>query len=233
MKALDLHRWDVSPREAIQIQNQLREKVIYETPFRELEEIRWVAGCDLSLDTARGILFGGVIVYSFPDLGEVERKSGHRKVAFPYVPGLLAFREGPVLLEVLASLRHDPDVLIFDGQGRAHPRGLGIASHLGLFFDKPSVGCAKSNLCGTFTDPGPRKGEWSPIIAREGQAIGAVLRTRDGVRPIFVSPGHRMDMAMSLKIALGCLDKTRIPKPTREADHFVESLKSADLDGRY
>lgn len=217
-----IHSWDVPPKEAVRIQRDLRGKLVLK---KKAGRIHLVAGCDIALDPASNTGFGGVIVYSYPDLAEVERKSASLTLRFPYIPGLLAFREGPVLLEVIASLETVPDVFIFDGQGIAHPRGLGIASHLGLFLDRPTIGCAKSRLYGTYEEPASQKGSFTPLLDAKGKPCGAVLRTRDRVKPVFVSPGHRMDLKSALQITLACVDGMRIPKPTREADHFVESLR--------
>ena len=225
MKIHQLHRWDVSPKEAFQLQDKLRERIVLKNPFKSIHDIQTVAGCDLSIDNQRRIFFCGVIVYTFPALEELERQVTEYPITFPYVPGLLAFREGPALLEVLSRLRQDPDILIFDGQGVAHPRRMGIASHLALFLDKPCIGCAKSRLYGKYEEPGLKKGSTSFLRGNQGEVIGRVLRTRDHVRPIFVSPGHRLDFDTSVEIVLHCLDKTRIPKPTREADLFVEAVK--------
>lgn len=217
----DLHPWNVSPKEAFEIQSKLLEKVILRFDSRR---IRSVAGADIALDLKSGEGIGGVIVYTFPDLEEVERVSGHVKLSFPYVPGLLAFREAPVLIEVFKKLKNEPDLVIFDGQGRAHPRRMGIATHLGIILDKPSIGCAKSRLIGEYEEPKNSFGDYSALMDR-GDRIGAVLRTRKNVKPIFISPGHRMDLEKSIEMIKACCDGYRIPKPTREADHFVESLK--------
>jgi deoxyribonuclease V len=146
----------------------------------------------------------------------------------PYIPGLLAFREAPILARAFEKLNCEPDVVLFDGHGFAHPRRMGIASHMGLLLDKPSIGCAKSRLVGTHQEPGNTPGEWSPLMDGE-QQIGAVLRTRGNVKPIFVSCGHKMDLKTALMIVLQCCDGYRIPKPTREADHFVENVKRQHL----
>ncbi len=221
-----LHDWNVSPREAIRIQSELRARVILENSFKE---IKLIAGCDLALDTASNEAYGGVIVYTWPELREVERHSVCRKIKFPYIPGLLSFREAPTLLDCLAQLETEPDLIIFDGQGIAHPRGVGIATHMGLLLDKPTIGCAKSRLYGSYKEPGEKAGSRSSLVSEQGKVLGAVVRTRDRVRPIFVSPGHKIDTQTSIKIILQCVDGYRIPKPTREADHFVESSKQKAL----
>jgi deoxyribonuclease V len=220
-----LHAWTVDPREAVRIQKRLAGLVRLEGPFRGTGGIRTVAGCDLASDPATGTLHAAVVVYAFPSLEEIERKSARSKAPFPYVPGLLSFREAPVLLEAFARLEVPPDVVIFDGQGIAHPRGIGIASHAGLWIGRPTVGCAKSRLCGAHDEPGPLKGSASPLRDARGRRIGTVLRTRDRTRPVFVSPGHLIDPATAAALVLACADGRRIPKPTREADRWAEALK--------
>jgi deoxyribonuclease V len=222
------HRWDVSCKEAIAIQETLKTKIC----LTECSEtIRWIAGCDIAIHPETEMAVGGVIVYSFPEMRELERRFIIDKIRFPYVPGLLAFREAPLLLKVLESLTHEPDLVIFDGQGIAHPRGMGIASHLGLFLDKPTIGCGKSRLCGEFREPGKRAGSVSDLF-HHGQVVASVLRTRTNVKPVFVSPGHKISMSAAVKIILQCCDGYRIPKPTREADRYVEAVKNEKLKMR-
>lgn len=181
-----------------------------------------MAGADMAIDGELG--YAGIIIYRFPDMVEIERQYAVLKIEFPYVPGLLAFREAPILLKAFEKVRTDPDIIMFDGQGIAHPRGLGIASHMGLFLGRPTIGCAKSRLVGEYREPGHNAGDWSPLEL-DKRVVGAVLRTRKNVKPVFISPGHLIDLPSSIEIALACLDRTRIPKPTREADHFVDELK--------
>lgn len=189
---------------------------------------RLLAGADVALDGASCLAYAGVIVYTYPDLREVERRWAEAALEFPYIPGLLAFREAPALLAALERLECEPDVVFFDGQGLAHPRRLGIASHLGLFLNRPTVGCAKSRLVGAYREPGPRFGDRAPL--RDGrQVVGSVIRTRPGTRPIFVSPGHLIDAEGAARLALSCCDGFRIPKPTREADRFVAELKRTKI----
>jgi len=222
MRIHALHSWDVSPREAVAIQRSLRERVILEGRARP---IRYVAGADISWDRERGLGFAGVLVFSFPELEEVERVSTVGPVRFPYVPGLLSFREGPLLLECFSRLKTEPDVVLFDGQGYAHPRRIGIASHMGLCLDKPTIGCAKSRLIGEHRMPGLKRGNRA-ALKDKGETIGAVLRTRDGVNPIYVSVGHRVGLDEAVRIVLRCSDGYRVPRPTRLADHFVGVLGS-------
>ena len=228
MRTLNPHAWNVSPCEAKSIQIELRERVVLQNDFSHIEV---VAGADLAVDKSSNEGYAGVIVYSFPELKEVERRHAHCKLSFPYIPGFLAFREAPALLEAFVKLEHEPDMIIFDGQGFAHPRGLGIATHMGLLLDKPTIGCAKSRLIGSFEEPGPQVGDYSPLVLGE-KTIGAVLRTRRNVKPIFVSQGHRIGLETCIDILLQCSDGYRIPKPTREADHFVGQIKRSPARAR-
>lgn len=221
MKVLRLHRWDVTPAEARQIQLELRGRVVRED---RLARIRRVAGADVAFDLSRGRAIAGVILYSYPDLREVERAWAERRVEFPYVPGLLSFREAPALLAAFEKLRREPDVIFIDGQGYAHPRRFGIACHLGVLLGKATVGCAKSRLLGSHAEPPQTPGKWTPLRDAE-ETIGAVLRTRTGVKPIYVSQGHRVSLVRAIELVLAVSDGYRIPKPTREADHFVEDMK--------
>jgi len=219
MKPLRLHSWNVTPGEAIAIQEALRTRIRLRDTFAITDVI---AGADMSIDGDWG--YGGVITYTFPRLEEIERRSVRMKLTFPYVPGLLAFREAPVLLAALALLSTEPDLLLFDGQGIAHGRRMGIATHMGILLNKPTIGCAKSRLVGTFEEPGADRGCYEPLV-HGGENVGAVLRTRKQVRPIFVSPGTGISLNTSINIVMRCLDGYRIPKPTREADHYVGSIK--------
>ena len=229
MKVKVLHRWDFTPKEAAQLQVELRRLF---NKHRGFGEIRTVAGADIAVEVAataekgqkEAIGYGGVIVYSFPRLEEIERRSACLRLTFPYVPGLLAFREGPVLLEAFAQLRTEPDLLLFDAHGYSHPRRFGLACHLCVVLDKPGIGVAKSRLIGHYEEPRDQVGAWSPLVDAE-ETIGAVLRTRVGVQPVFISIGHRVDLESAVEFALACTDGYRVPKPTREADHFVEQLK--------
>ena len=221
LKAPKLHDWNVTPAQAREIQLRLRCRVIRAD---RAGRIRRVAGADVALDLRRGRAIAGVILYSFPELRELERASASRPLTFPYVPGLLSFREAPALLAALERLRESLDVLFVDGQGYAHPRRFGIACHLGVLLDLPTIGCAKSRLIGTHEEPPDERGKSAPLYAGK-EIIGAVVRTRAGVKPIFVSAGHRVSLARAVKLTLAVCEGLRIPKPTREADHFVERIK--------
>lgn len=217
------HPWDISPAEAREIQSQLRRRVLVESPERQPEII---AGVDVSVkgEQARA----AVVLYSYPELEPLQTVAAEMPVSFPYVPGLLAFREGPVVLAALERLEHRPDVLMFDAQGFAHPRRMGLATHLGILLDISSVGCAKSRLWGAYVEPGERKGSWTPLVDGD-EVIGAVVRTRDSVRPVFVSIGHRVDLETAISLVLGCATRYRLPEPTRWAHRVAggESLPAA------
>ena len=216
-------RWNVTPRQAMRLQERLRERVVLEDRF---EAIRYVAGADLAFDPETNLGFAGVIVYRFPDLLEVERRMARQKLRFPYVPGLLSFRESPILLDAFARLRTEPDLILIDGHGRAHPRLFGIACHIGVLFDKPTIGCAKSLLVGEHNEPAGQPGAATPLVFR-GERVGMVLRTRKNVKPIYVTTGHRVSIDTAVKLVSQCLDGFRLPKPTREADHYVRELRRA------
>jgi deoxyribonuclease V len=216
-----MHSWNLTPTEAIALQKELSAQIILKDDFKK---IKTLAGADLALSENKKEAYAGVIVFEFPSLKEIERIYTVEPLTFPYIPGLLSFREGPILLKAFEKLKNQPDLILFDGQGIAHPRRLGIASHMGLLLDRPTIGCAKSLLCGKYKEPGIKRGSGSPLIDH-GEVIGAVLRTRDGVNPIFISVGHRISLESAIKIVLQCHSGFRIPKPTREADIFVGQLK--------
>jgi len=214
-------RWNLTPREAMREQERLRERVVLDDQF---DEICFVAGADLAFDPETETAFAGVIVYRFPALEEVERRSARLKLRFPYVPGLLSFREGPALSAAFARLRNDPDLILIDGHGRAHPRLFGIACHMGVLFDKPAIGCGKSLLVGEHDMPAMALGSSAPLWFK-GERVGEVLRTRDSVKPIYVTVGHRVALATAVALVERCCDGFRIPKPTREADQYVGKLR--------
>lgn len=233
MKLRKLHSWKLSARKAAALQSRLRSELRLE-PYHGWP--RTIAGADLSFHPPRGrsaTAWGCVLLYRVEGraggrlkLREVERVWAWGRLAFPYVPGLLSFREAPVLLKAFRKLTIRPDVVFFDAQGTAHPRGLGEACHLGLWLDLPSIGVAKSLLVGEHETPGRRSGSWCPLKF-QGRVVGAALRTRDRTRPVYVSPGHRMDLPSALRLAMACCDGTRLPLPTREADRFSKELRRA------
>lgn len=209
------HPWNVSPAEAMRIQEQLRELVVREG---SLAGVRAVAGLDVGLRQGRAR--AAAIVLSYPELEVQGQAVAERPLEFPYVPGLLTFREGPAALEVLGRLTAPWDVLLCDGQGIAHPRRLGLASHLGVLLDRPSVGCAKSRLVGTHGELGEAPGSWVELVDR-GEVIGAVVRTRQGVKPVYVSVGHCVGLADAIALVLGCTRGRRLPEPTRLAHQLA------------
>ena len=219
MKYKNLHRWDLSPKEAIRLQGRIREKIIVKK--LNIKNVHLVAGVDVSVKDDRSK--AAIVVLTYPDLQIQEIVTAAEKTRFPYIPGLLSFREGPVILECVKKLKTKPDLFVFDGQGLAHPRKTGLASHVGIILNKPSIGSAKSHLYGSYAAPGNTRGDFSFIKDRDGKAIGACLRTRDNTNPVFVSPGHLVDIPSSIKIILACSPKYRIPEPIRAA-HNAASL---------
>ena len=215
------HSWDLSPKEAIRLQMELRNLVQTEDNFVEIHRI---AGADVAFTMDGKHCIAGILLFEFPSLQEMQRVYVTAPLVFPYVPGLLSFRETPALLKGFKKLKKQPDLILIDGHGLAHPRRLGIASHIGLVLGIPTIGCAKSRLCGEHEEPGKTRGDWA-WLTHKGEKIGAVLRTRDDVKPIYISCGHRVSLKSAVKIVLACHDGTRIPKPTREADRFVGELK--------
>jgi deoxyribonuclease V len=216
-----LHRWDLSPAEARDLQRELASRV---DTSRPLPPCRTIAAADVSYDRGDDRLFAAVVVVD-AGTGELVERAGLVGTArYPYVPGLLSFREAPAILEAFEKIQTRPDVLICDGQGTAHPRRLGIACHVGLWLDLPTVGCGKSRLCGSFEGPGPARGDRSPLIDR-GERIGVVLRTKPRTNPVFVSPGHRCDPEGAVRVVLETTGKYRLSTPVRLAHAFVNELR--------
>lgn len=224
----DLHGWDLTPREAIELQRQLAGQVVVKDRIPEQPEL--VAGVDVSYRRHGRCFFAAVAVLRLPDLELVGEASASGIVTFPYVPGLLSFRELPVLLQAFRNLELWPELVLVDGQGIAHPRRLGLASHLGLWIDLPTIGCGKSRLCGDHLPPGDRRGQQTPLVHRQEQ-VGAVVTTRDRVKPLFISPGHKVDTARAVELALACGGKYRLPEPTRQAHLLSNRLRRAAEEG--
>jgi deoxyribonuclease V len=222
MKVRELHRWDVSPEEARAIQHDLAGRLVLQ-PAISMDEVRLVAGVDDGYVRHEGgeTAFAAVVVLSFPDLSVVETATASVPVTFPYVPGFLSFREAPAILAAVAQLEREPDLWLVDGHGYAHPRRIGIASHLGLVLDRPSAGCAKSRLVGRWEEPGQTFGDRTPIVDR-GEVVGMAVRTRPGHAPLLVSPGHKLDVAGAVEAALACCREGRfLPESTRLAHELV------------
>jgi len=213
------HPWNLAPVEAIALQAELAGRV--ETTDR-LGAVTRVAGVDCGFEERGRVTRAAVAVLAWPGLAPVETVVARLPTTFPYVPGLLSFRELPAVLEAFAQLAGLPDLLLCDGQGIAHPRRLGIASHLGLLLDLPAIGVGKSRLVGEFREPGKRRGATSPLLHR-GEMVGMVLRTRDGVKPLFVSVGHRVSLQTAVRWVLDCAPRYRLPEPIRAADRAASA----------
>lgn len=205
-----------SAAEARKIQDNLRERIRLQD---EVKSPQTIAGIDVGYDMAHNLAHASIVVMQLDNLTPLEQVQRFAPIPFPYVPGLLSFREIPVILEALSTLRTTADILMVDGQGIAHPRRMGIAAHLGVLLDMPSLGVAKSCLTGKFILPGLHKGDQTPLIA-DNEQIGVVLRSKDNVKPLFISPGHRISLATAVELTLQCLTRYRLPEPTRLADKF-------------
>ena len=221
------HPWDLAPRAARELQSRLAGSAVLSDRFGAL---RQVAGIDVHFEQRGTVTRAAVAVLDLDSLGVVEQAVARRPTTFPYVPGLLSFREIPAVVDALGALGSAPDLLMCDGQGFAHPRRFGLACHLGWLMDRPTIGVAKSRLIGEFDAPGRERGAWSPLVDR-GEVIGAALRTRSGVRPVFVSQGHRVGLESALRLALACTGRFRIPEPTRQA-HRLAAATPAGRRGR-
>jgi deoxyribonuclease V len=213
MRARKLHNWYLNPFEAKETQLGLASKV---SRRNELGDVRLIAGVDISAANSEGYARAAVVVLSYPGLESIDTKVIEQKVTFPYVPGLLSFRESPLILAACEDLSCEPDLILVDGQGIAHPRRLGLASHLGLLWDKPTIGCAKSKLCGQHGPVPPQQGSYAEIIDN-GEVTGAALRTKQSVTPLYVSIGHKVDLQAAIDWVLRCCRGLRIPEPTRRA----------------
>ncbi len=218
MKISQRHAWALNVEEAIAIQEQLRGEVI--TSDQLEEPVQYVAGVDVGFEAGGTISRAAVAVLSFPSLQLQESALARRSTTFPYVPGFLSFREIPAVLDALEKIKNIPDLILCDGQGIAHPRRFGIACHLGLIVDIPTIGVAKSLLIGKHEEVPEQRGNWQPLINR-GELIGAVLRTRTGTKPLYVSSGHRVSLPTAIEYVLRCTPKYRLPETTRIADKLA------------
>jgi len=217
------HPWQLSYKEAVDLQRQLRERVIV------ADQDNWppetVAGADISYDRRHNMLFAAVLIFSYPDLTLMAVEQQSDVASFPYIPGLLTFREGPLLAGILHRCSRLPDLLVCDGQGIAHPRGLGLAAHLGVLFDLPTIGCAKSRLVGEYRQPGLEKGAMTPLQGATGDLLGMVVRTRERVKPVFVSPGHLISIKRAAMMVLKLSTRYRLPEVTRQAHQYVNRMR--------
>lgn len=208
-----LHSWDLTPAQAISLQKELAGDVI---TSGEVNSVRFIGGADISVPMGSRTARAAIVVLNYPELEIVEVETSVAELAFPYIPGLLSFREAPVILDLYQKLSHQPGLLIVDGQGIAHPRRLGIASHIGIWLDIPTIGCAKSRLCGEHVEVGLEAGSQSQLTDH-GEVIGAVLRTRAGSKPLYISPGHKLSLEESVRWTLACTRGYRLPEPSRLA----------------
>ncbi|MUG97958.1 deoxyribonuclease V [Scytonema sp. UIC 10036] len=220
MKIYQRHPWPTTVDEAIKIQEQLQSEVITEDNLKQ--PLQYVAGVDMGFEEDGAISRAAVAVLSFPDLQLQETSIARRPTTFPYIPGFLSFREIPAVLDALEKIQTTPDIILCDGQGIAHPRRFGIACHLGLIIDMPTIGVAKSLLIGKHEELPETRGSWQPLI-HKGETVGAVLRTRTGVKPVYVSSGHRVSLPTAIDYALRCTTKYRLPETTRFADKLASS----------
>ncbi len=225
---LTLHPWNVTPAEAMGLQEELRQHIIIQ-PLENSPQT--IAGCDISFNKYEETVYAGIVVLRLDTLEVVEEAGVVSTAAFPYVPGLLTFREGPALLEAWEKLETVPDVVMFDGHGMAHPRRLGIATHMGLWLERPTFGCGKSVLVGKFEEPALERENWEPMLHR-GETVGAALRTKNKVNPVFISPGHLIDLPTAVDLTLRCDSGYRIPEPTRRAHLFVNELRKGGTEGQ-
>lgn len=223
MKLYKVHGWDVTPKEAMEIQERLRRQIVLENA-PEVESISRIGAADVSYDKKTNLVYATVMIFSFPDLKLLEQKDATQEATFPYIPGLLVFREGPALVEAFLEIQENPDVIMFDGQGIAHPRGIGIATHMGILLDKSSIGCAKTVLVGDYTEPEETAESYSPLT-KNGIELGVALRTKDSVEPVFVSIGHKIDLMTAVKIVLECRRGYRLPEPVRLAHIASNKLR--------
>jgi deoxyribonuclease V len=224
MNIKHLHRWDITYKEAVNIQHELKGKLILhdkESPG----EISTIAGADISHSKQDDMFFAAVVLLACPTMDVIEEVSLTERAPFPYIPGLLTFREGPALLKAFEKLSSIPDCVIFDGQGIAHPRGIGLASHMGLFLDIPTIGCAKKRLIGVHDEVGTEVGHYTDLML-EGRIIGAVVRTKKKVKPLFVSPGHKIGLRRAVEVVLSCCRGYRLTEPVRRAHLAVNRIRS-------
>jgi len=220
----NLHNWNVSPSEARNIQSKLKDNIVISPLNRD---VQFVGGADVSFDKGSNLVFAAIVILQLPDLTIVERKGVSEIVEFPYILGLLAFREGPPVIHSWEKIQSKPDVMMFDAQGIAHPRRMGLATHIGLYLDIPSVGCAKSVLVGQYQEPGEKVGEFTLLEYKDG-VVGAAVRTKYRVNPVFVSIGHKVELSDAVNLVLQCSGGYRIPEPTRQAHLAVNKLRQGE-----
>ncbi len=227
MKVRNLHPWDLTPKQAIALQNELRGQV---TRADRIGDVSFVAGIDVGFEEGGAVTRAAVAVLSFPALEPVDAAIARLPTSFPYMPGLLSFREAPAVIAALQCIKTAPDLLLYDGQGIAHPRRLGIASHVGLLTDTPTIGVAKTRLIGSHAQVPDVRGSWV-ALRDQGEVIGAVLRTRVGVKPLYVSIGHRISLETAIRWVIACTGRFRLPETTRHAHRLASGPASGPPDG--
>jgi deoxyribonuclease V len=227
MKYLKLHPWNVNYKEAVEIQKKLKKQIILKNSFKNLNG-KLIAGADVSYDKEIDRFYAGIVVFELQTMQKIEEVTASGKVSFPYIPGLLSFREAPILLRAFSKVKKTPDIIILDAQGIAHPRGIGLASHIGLLLNKPSIGCAKTRLIGEYDNVGKEAGYYSQLTVK-GKVVGIVLRTRKNVKPVFVSPGHKIDLATSIDLVLKSCRGYKLPEPTRQAHNLVNKVRKGEI----
>ncbi len=220
------HSWSLSPTEAVSLQRQLREKIRLK-PFEG--GIRHIGGADLSYNKGSDEFYAGIVVLDYGTMKPAAYSTVIRRSPFPYIPGLLSFREIPSLMEAWERLPFQPDIVAFDGHGIAHPRRMGIATHFGLLTDRPTIGCAKKRLTGQYEEPPLIRGAYTPILDGE-ETIGFALCTKDRIKPVFVSPGHLISLEQSREIMLHCARGYKIPEPTRQAHLLANRLRRGEVE---
>ena len=218
---MELHHWDLSPKEAVEVQKQWREKVITEDQFGP---VTTVAGVDVGFEDNNRVTRAAIVVLSYPELHPVDSALVKIPTSYPYIPGLLSFREIPAILQAYQQLKIKPDLLLCDGQGTAHPRRFGIACHLGVWLNVPAIGVGKTRLVGSYDDLPDTKGAWVPLLDK-GEVVGAVVRSRQGVKPIYVSAGHRISLSASIQWVMNCVTRFKLPETTRHAHYLASELK--------
>lgn len=220
---------NITVPEATRLQNELREQI---TLAPLATNINTVAGADISFNKYSTTVYAGIVLLRFPELTPIGYSLVKKEVHFPYVPGYLAFREVPALMDAWDELPVKPDVLVVDGHGIAHPRRMGIAAHFGVLSRTPTIGCAKKVLCGTFSEPAAKKGNTSPLIFKN-EIVGTALRTKDGVKPVFISPGNQADVESATAFMMRCIGKYRLPEPTRRAHEAVNKFRTGELNAGF
>ncbi len=231
MKISVSHRWDMAPKEAIAKQNELRAKYWRQAPL-DFGAVKFVAGADAAYLAAAKKALAAVALFDYFTMELIETARAIVPITFPYVPGLLSWREGPAVVAAFEQLEREPDVILIDGHGIAHPRRFGIASHIGVLLDKPTIGVAKTRLVGAYDEPAVRRGA-SSALREKGEEVGTVVRTKTGVQPVFVSVGQAVTLPDAVKVVLDCCRGYRLPEPTRQAHLAANRLKvSAGRDKR-